>query len=608
MKGLRKKLVTWGALVLVAMVALASFTPLAWKANAAPGLVQAKYGSGTGTTSNAVLSSPTTTGDLVVVYVVWSNAGDVSLTDDQGNTYEKVQAANTVWANNYSSQVFYAKNVKGGATTITATFAEPVFFGVLYSHEYSGMDKVNPLDTATAASGLGVDLDSGVVTTTQADDLIFGAGASEGAVEAGGEGFTVRSTDEGNLTEDKTVTGAGSYSATATHGGGKWVMHAAAFKAADTTAPSAPASVTATASAASVVDLSWTASADNVGVTGYDVYRGGVKITTTTQTSYQDTGLSPNTSYTYTIRAFDAAGNISDEATATVGTPSNTCSLPEYPNANCTGVPAGTQLTDFLTATCTPGGLPGDACNVTAVDGTTCTFYREAENGPVSDPICAFTTANHVVDGMDIKACAEIRAPGVVIRNSKLSCRESWVVMSGFDYSGTPVLLEDDEISCMPDGVTEAAGKTGVTYNNYTLRRANIHSCENAVSVLENATIEDSYLHDLYVLVGVTHSDGVQIFQGATNLTLTHNSIDGGNGNSAITSPKMADGIASNVLIQDNLLIGGGYTLYCQEGGAGNNYRVINNHFIVGAYAPWIFCEDETEVRGNVYEETGELL
>jgi chitodextrinase/cytochrome c553 len=88
----------------------------------------------------------------------------------------------------------------------------------------------------------------------------------------------------------------------------------------DTEAPSVPQSVTASASSPTAVDLSWEASSDNVGVTSYEVRRGGEVVATTEATSYADTGLSPETSYTYTVEAFDAAGNgsgTSEEASVT---------------------------------------------------------------------------------------------------------------------------------------------------------------------------------------------------------------------------------------------------------------------------------------------------
>ncbi|HEY9522611.1 MAG TPA: malectin domain-containing carbohydrate-binding protein, partial [Thermopolyspora sp.] len=79
----------------------------------------------------------------------------------------------------------------------------------------------------------------------------------------------------------------------------------------DTTAPSTPGNLHSTGTTSSSVSLAWTAATDNVGVTGYDVYRGSTKITTVTGTSYTDTGLTASTGYTYTVRARDAAGNVS---------------------------------------------------------------------------------------------------------------------------------------------------------------------------------------------------------------------------------------------------------------------------------------------------------
>ncbi|MFJ2706347.1 glycoside hydrolase family 6 protein [Streptomyces sp. NPDC087428] len=79
----------------------------------------------------------------------------------------------------------------------------------------------------------------------------------------------------------------------------------------DTQAPTAPTGVTVTAKTSGSVSLSWTASTDNTGVTGYDVFRGGVKVGSTTTTSYTDTGLTASTAYSYTVKAKDAAGNVS---------------------------------------------------------------------------------------------------------------------------------------------------------------------------------------------------------------------------------------------------------------------------------------------------------
>ena len=80
----------------------------------------------------------------------------------------------------------------------------------------------------------------------------------------------------------------------------------------DTQAPTAPSSLASSNITQSSVDLSWTASTDNVAVTGYDVYRGGSVIATVTTTNYQATGLSASTTYTFSVKAKDAAGNVSN--------------------------------------------------------------------------------------------------------------------------------------------------------------------------------------------------------------------------------------------------------------------------------------------------------
>lgn len=79
----------------------------------------------------------------------------------------------------------------------------------------------------------------------------------------------------------------------------------------DATAPSVPTGLAASAVTASSATVSWAASTDNVGVAGYRVFRNGNQIGTTASTSYSDAGLSASTAYAYTVRAYDAAGNVS---------------------------------------------------------------------------------------------------------------------------------------------------------------------------------------------------------------------------------------------------------------------------------------------------------
>jgi hypothetical protein len=77
----------------------------------------------------------------------------------------------------------------------------------------------------------------------------------------------------------------------------------------DMTPPSVPTKLSGSAPSSSQVTLSWRAATDNVGVAGYRVYRNGALVGSTAGLSYQDVGLSPNTTYLYAVSAYDAAGN-----------------------------------------------------------------------------------------------------------------------------------------------------------------------------------------------------------------------------------------------------------------------------------------------------------
>ncbi|NLD49221.1 MAG: fibronectin type III domain-containing protein, partial [Clostridiaceae bacterium] len=82
----------------------------------------------------------------------------------------------------------------------------------------------------------------------------------------------------------------------------------------DDEAPSAPEGFNVKSKTGSSVMLSWSVSSDNVGVEGYEIYRSGEKIGTTDATTYKDSGLTANTTYEYTVKAYDKSGNISDSS------------------------------------------------------------------------------------------------------------------------------------------------------------------------------------------------------------------------------------------------------------------------------------------------------
>lgn len=97
----------------------------------------------------------------------------------------------------------------------------------------------------------------------------------------------------------------------------------------DTEAPTVPSGLAAPLTTHDSVELTWNAASDNVGVTGYEVFRDGEKIATVPNTRYTDTGRTPDTEYRYTVRAVDAATNTSAHSRPLTAT---TLESPEGPD------------------------------------------------------------------------------------------------------------------------------------------------------------------------------------------------------------------------------------------------------------------------------------
>ncbi|HLK50464.1 MAG TPA: Ig-like domain-containing protein, partial [Bryobacteraceae bacterium] len=261
------------------------------------------------------------------MYAVWDSASSVSVSDSLGNAY--VAAGNSVgWDNGaYRAQIFYTINRSSGVNTVTAIFSSSVkTFGRIYAHEYTGVRQVSPLDVTVAGAGAWGNLNSGSATTANAVDLIFAGGGSAEAVRGAGAGYTARSTAHGSITEDRVVSVAGAYNATATNRGGAWAMQMVAFAGAssgnsDSTPPSVPTGLSAADVSSSQINLSWSASTDPDNSSSqltYGVFRNGTRIATTPagSTAWADAGLTASTTYTYTVCAYDPAGNRSAQTAA----------------------------------------------------------------------------------------------------------------------------------------------------------------------------------------------------------------------------------------------------------------------------------------------------
>ena len=150
--------------------------------------------------------------------------------------------------------------------------------------------------------------------------------------------------------------------------------------AGDRIAPSTPTDLSAAAITPTQIDLTWSASEDNVGVTGYRVYRSGVLLITLGDViTYQDTSVSAGTTYSYTVQALDGMGNASGQSTAAI---------------------VSTPATVDTTAPSTPTGLTANAVSAFQVDlswsastdNVAVTGYRVFRNGALQIALGNVTT------------------------------------------------------------------------------------------------------------------------------------------------------------------------------------------------------------------------
>lgn len=174
-------------------------------------------------------------GNLNVVAISFSD-GAVTVTsvvDSLGNTYVLVVGPTRGGTNSNDQYIYYAKNIKAGANTVTVSLSASVTFVDIRMAEYSGIDAVSPLSNFSAGTGTGVLLNSGNATTSQANSLLVGAGTSFGAISSAGAGYTSRIINSfGFALEDQIVSSIGTYSATFNSSNDVWVCQLAEFKAA----------------------------------------------------------------------------------------------------------------------------------------------------------------------------------------------------------------------------------------------------------------------------------------------------------------------------------------------------------------------------------------
>jgi hypothetical protein len=255
----------------------------------------------------------------------------------------------------------------------------------------------------------------------------------------------------------------------------------------------------------------------------------------------------------------------------------------DFPTTASTGVPDGVTLTSSGTVQVT-------------------------ENGAVVENL-------EIVDGI-----VEVRANDVTVRNVRITNdREfvQWGVVQEVGYSG--LVVEDSEIFGNADSPEQFASGVSNHGGMITVRRVEIHTITDGI-VASHGLIEDNYLHSPRYFPE-DHTDMVQANggpEGDLSLEIRHNTIINTEDQTGAISLFDNFREVQNVLIEDNLLAGGGYTFYggglVAEGADPANIVVRGNTFSrqvwpnSGHWGPVAYFDENAPGNvwdGNVWEDDG---
>jgi hypothetical protein len=262
-----------------------------------------------------------------------------------------------------------------------------------------------------------------------------------------------------------------------------------------------------------------------------------------------------------TATATDVAGNVSVSSHAIDPVIGASASPAGWPDATNTGVPAGVTLT-------ASGNL-------------------------------VITKAGAVISGLDISGTVYIDAPNVTLENCKITSG-AWAVVS-IASGVTGAVVQNCEIN--GTGVS-TSGSIGI-YGSGTFTGNNIYNVERGVAVAKGssgAVIENNYIHNL-LASGSPGYDGIEIDGGVSNVTISHNTVVNSHGQ---TSAIMIDnyfGAISNVSVDNNLLGGGGYTIYDYarfNSSPVTGVSITNNHLQSGQWGYTDIAGTHPVYTGNV--------
>jgi chitodextrinase len=259
---------------------------------------------------------------------------------------------------------------------------------------------------------------------------------------------------------------------TATHGSKSSKRGKSSSGASDTQAPSAPINVSVAGVTTTSLSLSWSASTDNVGVAGYDLYLNGSKVATTTATSYSFAGLVCGTSYTLAVDAYDAAGNRSLEASVAAST--GACpdtQAPSAPSNLSLGAASTTSLSVSWSAGSDNVGVAGydlflNGSKLGTTSGTSYSFSGLACGSSYTLAVDAYDAAGNRSPQASVMA-STTSCPDTVAPTTPGPLLETAAGASSVSLSWAPSL---DNVGVVGYGVYVNGSRVGTTsFTSYTI-------------------------------------------------------------------------------------------------------------------------------------------
>jgi len=248
--------------------------------------------------------------------------------------------------------------------------------------------------------------------------------------------------------------------------------------------------------------------------------------------------------------------------------------------------------------------------------------FPDAEStGPTVDHLTPYTGPTNFTVNNQVIQGVEIRTPNqIVVFGDHVTFRDVKFVYTGtFEGTwtlinvdpGSNFLFEDCEIDCQ-NLIARAIWGDG---DFLTVKRCEIHNTGNAIEYTGgHLWVEDCYIHQIWEPPGNSdwHADGIQTWMGQDNITIKHNVIAMAHpATSSCGVGGTAADVNNEVLVTENLISGGGYSVGPMYGGT--NCKFINNHLStvlfpkVGEFNIYYDrgAMGATEISGNVIHETG---